>query len=116
MLICAISLGHLVDNNPADKNPESWTRAQVKNWFANICKDLDIEEEKVSQFTSMGGKGLNLLLKEEWLRRSPEVGDLLFRMWNDLKKEQPNEQISGSDMKEEKKSGVYLKIKHHVIL
>ena len=56
----------------------------------------------------MNGKGLNLLLKEEWLRRLPDLGDLLFRMWNDLKKDQRNEQISETtDTKNEEKSGVY---------
>ena len=79
----------------------------MKNWFANICKDLNIEEEKVSQLTSMNGKGLNLLLKEEWLRQSPDLGDFLFKKWNDLNREHSNEQISGADIKEEKKSGVY---------
>ena len=103
--ICALSLAlYRVDNIPADNNPKSWTRAQVKDWFTKVCKDLDIEEEKVSQLTSMGGKGLNMLQKEDWLSHFPgPVGSLLFRLW---KEEQPNEQSSGTVTKETK-PGVY---------
>ena len=92
--ICALSLAlYRVDNIPADNNPESWTRAQVKDWFT-----------KVSQLTSMGGKGLNMLQKEDWLSHFPgPVGSLLFRLW---KEEQQNEQSSGTVTKETK-PGVY---------
>ena len=84
------------------------TKAQVKDWFANICKDLEIDKEMVSQFTLMNGKGLNLLLKEDWLNRLPNLlGDLLFRMWSDLKEEQPYEQSSGTGTKKEEILGVY---------
>ena len=84
------------------------TKAKVNNWFANICKDLEIDKEMVSQFTLMNGKGLNLLLKEDWLNRLPNpLGDLLFRVWSDLKEEQPFEQSDETGIKEGKKSGVY---------
>ena len=80
----------------------------MKDWFANICKDLEIDKEMVSQFTLMNGKGLNLLLKEDWLNRLPNLlGDLLFRMWSDLKEEQPYDQSSETGTKKEEILGVY---------
>ena len=88
--------------------PESWTKAQVKDWLVNICKDYELDEVVISQFASMNGKLLNKLLKEQWLSRLPDLGDVLFDLWNELKNEQPNEQSSETDTKKEKKSGVYL--------
>ena len=88
--------------------PESWTKAQVKDWLVNICNDYEIDEVVISQFASMNGKGLNKLPEEQWRSREPNVGDFLFGMWNELKNEQPNEQSSETDTKKERKSGVYL--------
>ena len=84
----------------------------MEDWFENcVCKELEIDREMVSQFMLMNGKGLNMLLKEDWLSRLPDlVGDLVFRKWNDLKKVDPNKQSAesgGTDIKKGKKSGVY---------
>ena len=88
--------------------PESWTKDQVKDWLVNICKDYELDEVVISQFASMNGKLLNKFLKEQWLSRSPDLGDVLFDLWNELKNEQPNEQSSETDTKKERESGVYL--------
>ena len=88
--------------------PELWTQDQVEDWLVNICKDYELDEVVISLFASMNGKLLNKLLKEQWLSRSPDLGDVLFDLWNELKNEQPNEQSSETDTKKEGKSGVYL--------
>ena len=95
-------------DNPA----ESWTKDEVKIWFDSVCKDLDIDEKIVSQFTLMNGKGLNMLQKEDWLSQFPaHVGGLLFRLWNDLKNEaNVNDQNIGTDTKKETKSGMFTSV------
>ena len=35
----------------------------------------------MSNFKSLNGLALNMLQKEDWIRRSPEYGDILFNMW-----------------------------------
>ena len=76
----------------------------MRNWIETICEDYEIEKDDVSKLMSMNGKGLNKLREKDWIRRSPEQGEVLFLMWNDLKEEWSNNQ---TNKKEETKTGMY---------
>ena len=65
--------------------PERWTKAQVVKWIDGICDEYEIEKEEVIDLKKSNGKGLDLLKKEDWLRRSPVHGDMLYELWKQLK-------------------------------
>lgn len=70
-------------------------------WIDNFCKEHEIDEREVSKLRLQNGKGLNMLLKEEWKERSPNYGDVLFRMWHELIKKDSTRE---TDTKKEEKT------------
>ena len=79
--------------------PGKWTKLQVAKWIDSICDEYEIDKEEVADLKRSNGKGLDLLDKEDWIRRSPTQGDLLFKLWRQLKAEQC------SDVEEPQKQG-----------
>lgn len=67
--------------------PEKWTKLQVAKWIDSICDEYEIDEKEVINVKQANGKGLDLLDKDDWLRRSPTQGDLLYQLWKGMKAE-----------------------------
>ena len=59
------------------------TKQKIQQWFEKVTEKLEIDIQEVSNFRSLNGLALNMLQKEDWIRRSPEYGDILFNMWQD---------------------------------
>ncbi|XP_028397256.1 uncharacterized protein LOC114521065 isoform X2 [Dendronephthya gigantea] len=76
--------------NSGNWKPERWTKAEVVKWIDSICDEYEIEKEEVVDLKRSNGKGLDLLKKEDWLRRSPTQGDMLYELWKQLKTEGSN--------------------------
>jgi hypothetical protein len=62
------------------------TKQQIQEWFERIAELLEIDIQEVSYFESLNYLALNTLQKDDWIRRSPCYGDILFNMWQ---KDQP---------------------------
>ena len=67
----------------AEESPEPQTKEKIQQWFEKVTQKLEIDIQEVSHFKSLNGLALNNLKKEDWLRRSPNYGDILFNMWQD---------------------------------
>lgn len=88
---------------PCTGRPEKWTKLQVAKWIDSICDDYEMDKEEVIDLKKANGRGLDTLDKEDWLRRSPTQGDLLYKLWKQLKGEKNN------DMEElQKQKGIVL--------
>ena len=72
----------------------------MSEWIDSICDDYEIDKEEVADLKRSNGKGLNLLDKDDWLRRSRTQGDLLYKLWRQLKTEK------SSDVGESQKQGI----------
>ena len=72
-----------------NKNPVDWNKQQVAEWISSVCDELDITDnvDELSSLKNQNGKGLNLLLKEDWIRRCPNHGDLFYIQWEKMKQE-----------------------------
>ena len=57
------------------------TKQKVEQWFIEATELLEIDIQEVSNLKLLDGLALNMLKKEDWIRRSPEYGDILFNMW-----------------------------------
>jgi hypothetical protein len=62
---------------------ESLTRMRIQLWFKKATQTLEVDIQKVSNLKSLNGLALNMLQKEDWIRRSPDCGDILFNMWQE---------------------------------
>ena len=69
------------DEPKEEKLLESCTQQKVQHWFENAAKMLELNITEVSNLKCLNFKVLNILKKEDWLRRSPSFGDALFNMW-----------------------------------
>ena len=67
----------------AEKLPETWTAKKVEHWFENAASMLGINITEVENLKCLNFKGLNILKKDDWLRRSPNYGDVLFNIWQE---------------------------------
>ena len=75
---------HLAEEEPkAEEKPKELTKQEVQNWFGKAAETLQIDIQEVSNFKSLNGKALIMLKKEDWIRRSPNFGDILFNMWGE---------------------------------
>jgi hypothetical protein len=70
---------------PQTGRPEKWTRGQVTQWIDSIRDEYELDEEEVADLRKANGKGLEMLDKDDWLRRSPAQGDLFYKLWKQLK-------------------------------
>ncbi len=69
------------ETSMAEKTPKSLTKEKVQQWFEKAIETLEIDIQEVSNLKLLNGKALNMLEKEDWIRRSPSYGDILFNMW-----------------------------------
>ena len=70
------------------KNPAQWKKSQVVQWFKSMCDKYEIDEEDISGLMMLNGEGLNELKdKDDWIRRSPKQGDLMYNLWRKLNAE-----------------------------
>ena len=67
----------------AENSSKSQKKQKIQQWFEKVTEKLEIDIQEVSNFKSLNGLALNMLQKEDWIRRSPEYGDILFNMWQD---------------------------------
>ena len=75
---------HLAEEEPkAEGKPKELTKQEVQNWFGKAAETLERDIQDVSNFKSLNGKALGTLKKEDWIRRSPDFGDILFNMWQE---------------------------------
>lgn len=72
----------------------------MSEWIDSICDDYEIDKEEVVDLKRSNGKGLNLLDKDDWLRRSRTQGDLFYKLWRQLKTEK------SSDVRKSQKQGI----------
>ena len=63
------------------ESPKPLTTQKIQEWFIRATETLEIDIQEVSNFKSLDGLALSMLGKEDWIRRSPEYGDILFNMW-----------------------------------
>jgi hypothetical protein len=57
------------------------TKQKIQQWFTIATETLEIDIQEVSTLKSLNYSALNMLAKEDWIRRSPTYGDILFNMW-----------------------------------
>ena len=70
------------EESPIKKElPAPLTKQKIQQWFKKAADQLEIDIQEVSKFMSFNGLALNMLQKEDWIRRSPDYGDILFNMW-----------------------------------
>ena len=66
-----------------EKVLETCTEQKVQHWFEDAAEMFNISITEVSNLKCLNYKALNILKKEDWLRRSPNFGDILFNMWQE---------------------------------
>lgn len=55
-------------------------------WIHDVCKLCEIDEDEVSMLKTLSGAGLNELSRNDWIKRSPNQGDMFFTLWSKLMK------------------------------
>ena len=75
----------------------------MAEWILKVCLEFEIDEDQVSLLKNQNGKGLDILPKDDWIRRSPNHGDTFFKKWEMLKEES----LTRMDVNVEPKSGIY---------
>lgn len=53
-------------------------------WVDKVSTTFEIAEADVIKLKMLNGAGLQLLKKEDWIRRSPNQGDLFYNLWVEL--------------------------------
>ena len=59
------------------------TKQEVQHWFKNAAEKFEIDIQQLSKLKTLNGKALQMLKKEDWIKRSPDFGDILFNMWQE---------------------------------
>ena len=55
-------------------------------WINEVCEMYEIEEADVSKLKTISAAGLNELERQDWIERSPNQGDLFYKLWVKLMK------------------------------
>ena len=53
----------------------------MAEWIAKVCKLWAIDEAEVSKLETLSGAELNNLSLKDWKKKSPERGDMLYKLW-----------------------------------
>ena len=69
-----------------------------------MCHEFEIDEVEISSLKGQNGKALETLQKDDWIRRSPNHGDVFFIQWQKLKEEY-FKKVGEGDVNVEVKSG-----------
>ncbi|CAF0871748.1 unnamed protein product [Adineta steineri] len=63
----------LLDNKDVTK----WTSVEVQHWIKEQCRNYELKKATAEKF-EMNGQALALLTKHDFLRRSPDGGEILY--------------------------------------
>lgn len=56
----------------------------MEKWINDVCKLCGIDEGEVSMLKTLSGPGLNALNRTDWIKRSPNQGEIFFKLWSKL--------------------------------